>query len=355
MQKQVFEGKIEYMQILDETGQVDMSLFPTSLNDEKIILMYKYMSLSRALDAKALSLQRQGRLATYAPLLGQEATQVGTALAMRQDDFFIPNFRQHGVFVAREASLKNFFLAWKGFEEGNKIEGKATSLAPSVPVGTQIPHAVGVALAQKYKKTGLAAVAFIGDGGTSEGDFYEGMNFAGIMKVPLVIIIENNEWAISVPRKMQTAAETLAQKALAAGIRGMQVDGNDVIAVYKAVEDALAGISNGPVVIECLTYRMGMHTTSDDPSKYRPDAEVEAWKPRDPILRLKKYLNAKGLWDDAKEKAMSDEHTQKIEQALEEAEKFKPNPKDMLTNIYSFTPEGLEAEMKEAEDMNFWQ
>jgi pyruvate dehydrogenase E1 component alpha subunit len=356
LQKKVFDGTIDYLQVLDENGTADPELMPASIDGAKALEMYRYMAFARALDAKALSLQRQGRIATYAPLLGQEATQIGAALAMRKEDYFVPNFRQHGVFLARGGKLSDFFLSWKGFEDGNKISKETRVLPVAVPVGTQIPHSVGLAFAQKYLKTGAAVVVFVGDGGTSEGDFYEGLNFAGVFKVPLVIVIEDNQWAISEPRAQQSAAATLAQKAIAAGIKGLQVDGNDVFGVYKAVSDAIADAGNGPVVIECLTYRMSMHTTADDPTKYRKDAEVEEWKKRDPIDRLSKYLSAKGIFTEDTAKKMADEQAGEIDSAIQEVETaFKPDPKSMFNNIYSFVPDILKEELDDAEKAGFWQ
>ena len=216
MLSDAFEYKIEYMQILDENGNVDQSLFPKNLDDSKLVQMYKYMNFARALDAKTLSLQRQGRAVTYAPLVGEEATQIGSAMAMRADDIFVPNFRQHGVYLARGLPLELYFIYWRGFEEGGAIPKNVNGMPVIVPVGSQVPHAAGIAYAQKYEKTGNAVIVYVGDGGTSEGDFYEAMNFAGVLKLPLVIIIENNQWAISVPRSKQSAAHTLAQKAVAA-------------------------------------------------------------------------------------------------------------------------------------------
>jgi pyruvate dehydrogenase E1 component alpha subunit len=353
--KDVFDASINYMQVMDEQGNIDQQLFPKDVNDNRIIEMYKWMSFARALDAKALSLQRQGRAVTYAPLIGEEATQIGSGMAMGPNDFFVPNFRQHGVFLVRGLPLDAFFLYWKGYEEGSSV-GKGVKAVPYiVPVSTQLLHAVGIAYAQKYKKTGGTVVTYVGDGGTSEGNFYEAMNFAGVMKVPLVIIIENNGWAISEPRSMQTIAPTLAQKAIAAGIPSMQVDGNDVIAVYKAVKDAIANSTNGPTVIECLTYRMSMHTTADDPTKYRSDAEVEAWKPKDPLLRVRNYLVKKGLWNDAEEAAMTDTHLKQMDAAIEKAEAFKADPRSMFQNVYSYIPDTLKEEMDAAIAANFWQ
>ena len=355
MLSDAFEYKIEYMQILDENGNVDQSLFPKNLDDSKLVQMYKYMNFARALDAKTLSLQRQGRAVTYAPLVGEEATQIGSAMAMRADDIFVPNFRQHGVYLARGLPLELYFIYWRGFEEGGAIPKNVNGMPVIVPVGSQVPHAVGIAYAQKYEKTGNAVIVYVGDGGTSEGDFYEAMNFAGVLKIPLVIIIENNQWAISVPRSKQSAASTLAQKAVAAGIPGVQVDGNDALAVYKAVSDAIASASTGPTLIECVTYRMSMHTTADDPTKYRPEQDLEEWKKKDPIDRLRKYLVAKGLWDDSKEKAMADEQLAAINDAVKKAEEFKPDPASMFENVYSYIPEVLAEEYNESKENGFWQ
>ena len=350
-----FEGKIQYLQIMDELGNVDSSLFPPELTDDKLVGMLKLMLLTRNADQKAVSLQRQGRSATYAPSLGEEAVNIGTATAMRKDDIFVPAFRQHGVYFARGLPLHLFYMYWMGFEEGNIIPPEVRGFPMSVPVGTQMPHSVGMAFAQKYKKTGNAVIAYVGDGGTSEGDFYEAINFAGVWRAPLVVIIQNNQWAISIPRSKQTAAETLAQKAFAAGIPGMQVDGNDAVAVYKATADALKNAANGPTLIECITYRTGMHTTSDDPNKYRSAAEVEEWTKKDPILRMKLYLTKKGLWNDQIEGQVVEEQKKLIDAEVEIAENFKPDPKSMFQNLYSFVPETLDDELKDSQANNFWQ
>ncbi|MEM0147349.1 MAG: pyruvate dehydrogenase (acetyl-transferring) E1 component subunit alpha [Candidatus Micrarchaeaceae archaeon] len=355
MIKNVANFEIKYMQILSEDGTVDKSLLPGDLNNEKIISMYKYMNFARALDTKTLSLQRQGRAVTYAPLVGEEATQVGSAMAMRANDIFVPNFRQHAVYLIRGLPLELYFIYWRGFEEGGAIPKNVNGLPVIVPVASQVPHAVGFAFAQKYKSTGNAVITYVGDGGTSEGDFYEAINFAGVFKLPLVIIIENNQWAISVPRRKQTAAETLAQKGIAAGIDSVQVDGNDVFAVYKATKDAIEASKEKPTIIECITYRMSMHTTADDPTKYRTDEEVEEWRKKDPIDRLKKYIYANGLWNDEKENAMREEQANAIDAAVEKAEQFKPDPKSMFENVYSFMPDVLKEEYDESVKENFWQ
>ncbi len=355
MLEQAFEGIVDYLQIMDENGNVDSSSLPKDLTDAKILDMYKYMIYARALDAKLLSLQRQGRAATYAPLIGEEATQVGSVFALRKQDYFVPNFRQHAVFLVRGFPLDTFFIYWKGYEDGGEIPKDFDATPVSIPVATQLPHAAGIAFAQKYKKKDAAVLAYVGDGGTSEGDFYEALNFAGVWKVPLVVLIENNQWAISVPRSKQTAAQTLAQKGIAAGVNGIQVDGNDVLAVYKATSDAIANASQGPTLIECVTYRMSMHTTADDPTKYRSDADVAVWQKRDPIARVKTYLTKKGIWNDDMEKQVADQQLKTIDAALAKAEQFKPDPKSMFENVYSFIPPVLKEEEDEGVASNFWQ
>ena len=351
----VFHADIKYMQIMYESGNIDGALFPKELTDDMLIEIYKQMNLARSVDAKVLSLQRQGRAATYAPLLGQEATQIGSAYAMRKDDFFVPNFRQHGVYIARKFPLDLFFLYWRGFEEGSAIPSGFNGTPVTVPVSTQLPHAAGLAYAYKYKGLAHAVITYVGDGGTSEGDFAESLNFSGVFKLPAIFIIENNQWAISESRKKQTAAGTLAQKAIAAGIDSIQVDGNDAIAVYKATKDAIEKSASGPTVIECITYRMTMHTTSDDPSKYRDQNEVDAWKRRDPILRLSLYLKSKGLWNDDNESEMHAAHAKQIDDAVAKAETFKPNPKSIFENVFEFTPSILKDEEQESISNGFWQ
>lgn len=355
VEKEVFQGSVKYTQILDENGNVDSALFPISLTDSAIVEMYKYMLFARAFDNKCLSLQRQGRLATYSPQIGEEATNIGTVFAMRKQDIFVPAFRQHGVFIKRGMPLWLYFVYWRGFEDGSKIPKEVNGLPVSIPVGTQVPHGAGVAFALKYLNKNAAAVAFVGDGGTSEGDFYEALNFAGVWHAPLIVIIENNQWAISVPRSKQTMAETLAQKGIAAGIRCVQVDGNDVVAVYKAVVEAIDNSPEGPTLIECVTYRMSMHTTADDPTKYRTEEEVNEWAKKDPILRVKMYLTNKGLWNDDVEKQTMDQQQKQIDDAVEEAEKFAPDPDTMFEHVYSFMPPVLKDELEEAKSADFWR
>jgi pyruvate dehydrogenase E1 component alpha subunit len=355
LQKRVFEAGIDYVQVMDETGNIDQSLLDPALTPDKIIEIYRYMCFARAYDEKILSLQRQGRAVTYAPLVGEEATQIGSASAMRKGDMFFPNFRQHGVFLARGMPLETSTLYWRGFEEGNIIPKEVGGFPVCIPVGSQALHAVGCAFAQKYNKTGAVVVVYVGDGGTSEGDFYEALNFSGVYKVPLIIIIENNQWAISEPRKDQTAAATLAQKGIAAGIKCIQVDGNDALAVFKTVKDAIEYSTNGPTLIECVTYRMSMHTTADDPTKYRSEDEVALWRAKDPIERVRKYLISKSMWNDDMEAKMRADQKTAIDAAVAKAEEFKPDPKSIFTNVYSFVPDILQQELDDAAAANFYQ
>ncbi len=355
MIKKVYDGHIDYLQIMDENGEIDSEQMPPYLDDGKISEMYRWMSLTRAADTKAISLQRQGRAVTYGPSAGEEATQVGSAMALSPKDILVPNFRQHGSYFVRGLSLYDYFLYWKGYEDGMTAVKKINATPYIVPVATQLLHAVGLAFAQKYKNTGANVLTYVGDGGTSEGNFYEALNFAGVMKLPVVFVIENNQWAISTPRNRQSAATTLAQKAMAAGIAGVQVDGNDPLAVYKATRDALVNLKSAPTLIECVTYRMSFHTTSDDPTKYRQDAEVEEWSKKDPIKRVRAYLERRKLWNDSKQAEMDDQQSKLINDSVDKAEKFRPDPKSIFEHLYSFMPQILKEEEDAALGANFWQ
>src|SRR3972149_2256409 len=291
------EFSVQWLQILNEQGQCDTALLPP-LTDKDIQSLYGWMVISRVFDERALVLQREGRLGTYASILGQEATQVGSAYALTPADWIFPAFREIGVALVRGVPMTHLLAYWSGDERGDQIPQELRYFTVAIPVGTHIPHAVGAAWAAKIKKEPVVIVAYFGDGATSKGDFHEGMNFAGVFKLPIVFICQNNQWAISVPREKQTASKTLAQKAFAYGFEGIQVDGNDIFAVYKTTKNALekAKQGNGPTLIECFTYRMSDHTTADDASRYRSKDDVERWKDKDPLLRLKLYMEKKGIW-----------------------------------------------------------
>ena len=274
-----------------------------------LISLYRAMVLTRTFDLKAVSLQRTGRLGTYAVSLGQEAVSVGVASAMRQEDVLLPSYRDNGMLLWRGVKMEEILLYWGGDERGNLSSGPAHDFPFCVPVGSQAPHAAGVAYAFKFRKEPRVAVCLLGDGATSKGDVYEAMNFAGVQKLPLVFVVNNNQWAISVPLKLQTACQTLAQKAIAAGFAGEQVDGNDVIAVRAAAEEAIAAARDGkgPRLIEALTYRLGDHTTADDAARYRPPEEVQAHWKEEPIARLRAFLVGRQAWSKAEEEQLAAE------------------------------------------------
>jgi pyruvate dehydrogenase E1 component alpha subunit len=329
--------KGEMLQILHPDGRLEESLKP-DLSDEAVQNLYWKMVFIRMLDQKALALQRQGRMGTYAPLIGQEACQVGSALALEKEDWVFPSFREAGVLYLRGVPLKNIYLYWMGDERGQIVPEDVFVFPVCVPVGTHPVHAVGAAWAARLKKEKICTIAYFGDGATSEGDFHEAMNFAGVFQTPTLFFCQNNQYAISLPRKRQTASETIAQKAIAYGFRGIQVDGNDVLAVYAATrqarERAVSGL--GPTLIEAVTYRFGPHTTADDPKKYREDAETEEWKSRDPLLRLRGYLQGKGLWSEDLEAKNKAESEVLINESTKEAEEFPaPRPEDIFHYTYA--------------------
>lgn len=301
------------------------------------------MVLARRFDARAVSLQRTGRLGTYATALGQEAVPVGVADAMRAHDVLLPTYREAAAQYARGVSLAEVLLYWGGDERGSAFANCAADFPPCIPVGSQLPHAAGVAFALKQRGEGGVAVTFVGDGGTSKGDFYEAINIAGAWALPMVVVINNNQWAISVSRQAQTAADTLAQKAIAAGIPGMQVDGNDVIAVRDVTERAIqAAIAGQPCVIEAVTYRLGDHTTADDASRYRPDDEVDAARAQDPVTRLRRYLQDQGALSDSAWEAMEADCQETVEQAVEDYENTPPRAADSLfEHLYAELPVAL--------------
>ena len=307
----------------------------------KLLALYRGMVLTRAFDLKAVSLQRTGRLGTYAVSLGQEAVAVGIASAMRQEDVLLPSYRDNGTLLWRGTKMEEILLFWGGDERGNLSSGPAHDFPYCIPVGSQAPQAAGVAYAFKLRKEPRVAVCLFGDGATSKGDVWEAMNFAGVHKLPLLFVANNNQWAISVPLKLQTASQTLAQKAIAAGFTGEQVDGNDVIAVRAAAEEAIAQAraGGGPRLIEALTYRLSDHTTADDAARYRPPEEVQArWK-EEPIARLRAYLVSQKAWGKAQEEELAAECQKEIEAAIERYLASSPRaPETMFDHLYAELP-----------------
>lgn len=323
------------LKIMDEHGVILKPELVPDLKDEEWLELYKLMVKTRSADNKALGLQRQGRMLTYAPNTGQEAAQVGSAAAMDKGDWLVPAFRELGAWLHRGADLEKIYLYWYGNEFGSQFPGGVRMLPIAVPIGSQLPHAVGIAMASNIKGERDVTVAYVGDGGTSIGDFAEALNFAGVFNAPVVFIIQNNQYAISVSRQKQTKAETLVQKAVAAGIPGILVDGNDLFAMYAATKEAVdrARGGYGPTLMEAYTYRLGAHTTSDDPTKYREDKEVEEWRGKDPMNRMKTYLIGKGLWSEAEDLAL---HEAFGEEALEVFRKVEASGQTELKDIFSY-------------------
>ena len=343
--------KIEYISILNENGELDKALEP-DIPEELLLRLYRTMHLARNFDERLLSLQRQGRIGTFPPISGQEAAHLGAAAVLRPADWFVPAFRETAAEIWRGRSLESVILYNNGFNEGVEISEDSNDLPISIPVGSQILHAVGLAWAARYRQTDNVAMAFFGDGATSEGDFHEGLNFASVFQAPAIFVCQNNHWAISLPRSKQTRSETLAQKALAYNMPGIQVDGNDILAVYTAAREAVdrARSGGGPTLIECVTYRMAVHTTADDPKRYRTAEEVEQWKKRDPITRFQKYLTGKGVLSKDKIAGLDAEVAEEIQSAIDRAEeqmKTLGDPIDMFEHAYAEMPPYLKAQ-KEA-------
>ncbi len=329
------------------------------LGKEDLIRIYTEMLRLRILDQRMLTLQRQGRVGFYGTATGEEAAIIGSAFALREDDWIFPALRQGGAALLRGYPLVEYISQCMG-NAADKTKGRqmpshyccrpANFVSWSSCIGTQIPHAVGVAWAMKIRGDKNVAVAYMGDGATSQGDFHVAMNFAGVYKVPVVFFCQNNQWSISVNIKQQTASESIAIKAIAYGFEGVTVDGNDVLAVYSATKDAVdkARAGNGPGFVEAGTYRMGAHSSSDDPRLYRQDDEVEEWKRKDPINRLLKYLEQHGYWSSGEQEALEERLTQEILDAVAEAEKFGPPPLESLfEDVYSEMLPNLKEQMAE--------
>ena len=338
------EGEVR---VLDEDGSLVGD--EPDLSEEELVGMYRNMKLARHFDTRAVSLQRQGRMGTYPPMSGQEGAQVGSAMALAADDWVVPSYREHAVAVVRGLDLKQTLLYWMGDERGSKVPADVNVFPVAVPIASQIPHATGMAWAGTLRDQGTpdAVLCYFGDGATSEGDFHEGLNFAGVFDTPNVFFCNNNQWAISVPRSKQTAAETLAQKAVAYGFDGVQVDGMDPLAVYEVTREALEKAKNPdegerrPTLIEAVQYRFGAHTTADDPSVYREEGEVEEWKAKDPIPRLERYLRGRDVLDDDRVADVEESVEEEVADAIEAAESTtRPDPSWMFEHVFEeMTPE----------------
>ncbi|MFB6174705.1 MAG: pyruvate dehydrogenase (acetyl-transferring) E1 component subunit alpha [Candidatus Nanohalobium sp.] len=344
VRKEVHSAKVEKIEVLGTEDEEN----DHGISDEEYRELYKQMVLARKFDERAFSIQRRGEISTYAPHKGQEAAQIGAVHAMTEEDWMVPSFRETAAFIARGASLKKLFMRWMGDTNGQTDLGN--NLPVAIPVGTQNQHAAGIGMAMEKQGEKNAVVSFTGDGSTSEGDFHESLNFSGVFSGHNVFIVQNNQYAISMPVERQTNSDTLAQKAVAHGIDGVQVDGNDIIAVIKGVQEAIEKARNGePVLLEALTYRLDDHTTSDDSTRYRDEDEVEKWKDKDPLKRFRDYLKDQGIWKDELED-FEEEAEKKIKEASNEAiDEDDPEMEEMFDYVYKDTPEILEKEKKQCQ------
>jgi pyruvate dehydrogenase E1 component alpha subunit len=345
--------QVEYLSVLDEAGKVlDGDLEP-DIPEDRLMRLHRTMLLARRFDERMLQLQRQGRIGTFAPVKGQEAAQLGIVAALRETDWMVPSFREQAASIWRGQSLESFLLVYGGFYQGNELPEDTRNLPVAVPVGTQPLHAVGLSYGIKYRGKDDVVVTFFGDGATSEGDFHEALNFAGVFQTPTIFVCQNNQWAISVPRAHQTRSKTLAQKALAYGIPGLMVDGNDVLAVYAAAEEAAqrARSGDGPTMIECVTYRLSMHTTADDPTRYRDEEEVGKWEKREPLPRFQTYLKNKDLLSDDEIESLEEEIKAEIQEAVDSAEQRMEELADqemtMFDHMYAEMPPYLQEQREE--------
>ena len=341
----VYEAKIEYLQILDEDGKLDTKLAKDTLTDEEVAFLFEQMIVCRQLDEVAFKLQRSGRMGTYPQNKGQEAAALGSGFAAKKGtDFLVPCYRENAALFLHGLPMHMILLHWMGDERGNQIPEDVHVTPISIPIGTQMLHATGIAWAYKLRKEPRAVVTYFGDGATSEGDFHEAMNFASTLAVPCVFFCQNNQWAISVPREVQMASETVAQKGLAYGMPTIQVDGNDMFAVFKATREALerGRKGGGPTFIEAVTYRLGDHTTADDAKRYRDPKEVEAWQKKDPMIRHRKYLESKGLWNDQKQAEVEKKAKDLVAEVVKQAEGIeKPSTDDIFNYTFAELPAEL--------------
>jgi len=341
------ENKFTTFQVLNEEGEVVNEEAMPDLSDDDLKELMRRMVYTRILDERSIALNRQGRLGFYAPTAGQEASQLGTQFALEKEDFILPAYRDIPQLVWQGLPLYQAFLFSRGHFHGNQMPEGMNALFPQIIIGAQYVQAAGVAMGMKLRGEKNVAITYTGDGGTSQGDFYEGLNFAGVYNVPAIFVVQNNGFAISVPVEQQTKAKTLAQKAVAAGIEGYQVDGMDVLAVYAATKYARdKAINNGgPTLIEALTYRYGPHTMAgDDPTRYRTEDLDNEWAKKDPLVRFRKYLVSKGLWTEEEEEAVIEQAREEIAEAVKQADEY---PKQKVTDFIEFMFEELPYNLKE--------
>lgn len=310
---------------------------------ERIRRIFADMILLRTFDERSINLQRQGRIGTFPPSIGQEACEIASAHALAPQDWVVPSYRDHGAMFVHGIPFENVVLFAMG--RMPRFTAQARVLPTSIPIASHLPHAVGLALGSRFQgETDTVAMAYFGDGGTSEGDFHEALNFAGVFRAPVIFFCQNNGWAISVPVHRQTASPTLVQKADAYGVAGIRVDGNDALAVFEAVRTARrrAVAGEGATLIEAVTYRLGPHTTSDDPTRYRPAQEWEAWRARDPVDRLERFLMERGWMTAEEAAALREQARERVQRAVEAAEAEPPaDPGAMFAHVFEQMPPTL--------------
>ncbi len=349
---------LELLQVIKPTGEYVEEMEPEISKDE-LRRLYRIMVLARNLDIRGMQLQRSGRIGFFIGGIGQEAAHVGSAYALKPEDWVFPAYREIGSMLVRGITLKqllnSYFANAEDVQKGRQITNlfgvkSVNYVTGSASIATQIPHAVGAALAAKLRGDPIVTMAYFGDGGTSENDFHTGMNFAGVFKTPTIFFCQNNHWAISLPVEKQTASETIAIKAKAYGFEGIRVDGNDILAVYRTTKEAVdkARSGRGPTLIEAVTYRMGPHSSSDDPKRYRTEEELAEWQKRDPLVRFRKYLEKKGIWTEAEEKKAQDDAIHELDEAVAYAEKLpKPALETLFTDVYAEMPWHIEEQLRE--------
>lgn len=345
--------QVEYMSILDETGEVDEELEP-KLEAVQLKDMFRWMLFARRVDERLLKLQRQGRIGTFPQATGHEAISLGSVININPEDWHVPAYRELAGFLYRGWTLETILIYWMGYEEGARPPQGVNDTPIAVPIASQLLHAAGMGMAANIVGDKKVVMTYFGDGASSEGDCHEALNFASVFQAPVVFVCLNNQYAISVPLSKQMRCETVAQRAVAYGMPGIKVDGNDVLAVYAATKEAVerARSGGGPTLVECLTYRYTPHTTADDPSRYRSDEETQRWIAKEPLIRFEKYLKKKGVLDDAEIKKIDEEIEARINEAITNAEEAtrKPplsDPLAMFDNLYEDLPPHLQAQREE--------
>ncbi|WP_267643425.1 pyruvate dehydrogenase (acetyl-transferring) E1 component subunit alpha [Haloarchaeobius amylolyticus] len=348
----------ELVQVLDAEGRVLPNAEVPDLSEEELLSMYRDIKLARRYDQRAISFQRQGRIATYAPMTGQEGSQVATSYALDEQDWLFPTYRDHAAKYVHGMELYSLLSPLQGHREGYSIPDDVNVLPEYIPIATQIPQAMGMAWGYQLQgETDRACLCHFGDGATSEGDFHEGLNFAGVFDAPAVFVCNNNQWAISVPREKQTASETIAQKADGYGIEGVRVDGMDPLAVYQVTREAILKAKNPgpdesrPTLIESVQYRYGAHTTADDPSVYRDGDEAERWRDWDPVDRLEGYLRREDILDDELAAEIDEDIEAEIQEAIQRATQTSSDPEDIVDHVYEEKTPQLEQQLEELNEL----